>query len=201
MLVEASAAGDSVLGVFTSVGAARALIPAGEGVRLEDYRIECHAVDAPADLYSPWQVSMTRDGSPIDVTPIIACAYCDELETVLQASFVEEGGELMRLAVFARSKGRALAAAVRQHAYLVENDLGRRARCHWSRCTRRTSSSGRRTRTFQAIRRQPEGEVLSNDTRGLVVACAVGDVRPRMGRCPLTLALSLEGEGTLFICA
>ena len=111
VVIESSKAGDSVLGVFSSYEKARALLPPVESGRLGDYRIECHVVDEPLDLYSPWQVSINRYGEVEGVEPVIACAYCDEEYTVVSSSFAEADGRLIRLGVWARTRGAAIAAA------------------------------------------------------------------------------------------
>jgi hypothetical protein len=126
VVVESTKAGDSVLGVFTSIERARAILADLPADRLNDYKVECHLPDEPLDIYTPWQVSIRYDGDVEAAEPIISCACCDEEETAGRASFIEAGGDLMRLAVWARSRGRAIVAAETQGRRLIEEGVWQR---------------------------------------------------------------------------
>ena len=62
VLTEHSAAGDTVLGVFTTLTAARQAIPPVSPDRLPDYRIQPLVLNATADPRTPWIVGLSRDG-------------------------------------------------------------------------------------------------------------------------------------------
>jgi hypothetical protein len=121
VVIESSEAGESVVGVFSSLQKARAILPSAESGRLYDYRVEYRVLDEPQLEPTAWQVSIRRDGSFERVEPIIACAYCDEQHTVAEASFIEAGGDVMRLGVWAITQGSAIAAARAEAERLIED--------------------------------------------------------------------------------
>ncbi len=121
VVIESSEAGESVIGVFSSLQKARAILPSAESGRLYDFRVEYRVLDEPPAAPTAWQVTIRRDGSFERVEPIIACAYCDEQHTVEQASFIESGGDVARLAVWARTQGAAIAAAHGEAERLLED--------------------------------------------------------------------------------
>jgi hypothetical protein len=110
VLTETSKAGDTLLGVFSSMEELNRLLPSAESGRLADYRVELQILDEPFDIYTPWQVSLSRAGEFLGVEPIIACSCCDEDLTVRQASYVDDRAGCLRIAVWARTKGRAIDA-------------------------------------------------------------------------------------------
>jgi hypothetical protein len=126
VVVESTPVGESVIGVFSSIEAARAVLPDVATGRLGDYRIEVHVLDAPLDVYSAWQVSLDYEGDVISAEPLISCACCDEDASIRQASFIEAGGELLRLAVWARTRGGAIAAASAYARRLIDDGLWQR---------------------------------------------------------------------------
>jgi alkylated DNA nucleotide flippase Atl1 len=63
VVVEQSPVGETVVGIFSSLEAARRIVPPAASGRLQDYRIEGHVVDATPDSRTPWQVVIDRDGS------------------------------------------------------------------------------------------------------------------------------------------
>jgi hypothetical protein len=63
VVTERSAIGETVLGVFSSIEEARAVVPSSSGVRLEDYQIEARVLGARPDPATPWAVALTRDGA------------------------------------------------------------------------------------------------------------------------------------------
>ena len=74
-VTEASAAGETVIGVYTSLSQARDVVSrlGGEG-RLEDYRIEGHALNHGKESDLPWQVSLDRAGRHVDTLPFTGCS-------------------------------------------------------------------------------------------------------------------------------
>jgi hypothetical protein len=63
VVTEQSAVGETVLGVFATIEAARSVVPSGNGVRLEDYRIQGHVLGDAPDARTAWTVVLTREGS------------------------------------------------------------------------------------------------------------------------------------------
>lgn len=117
--VETSPAGEHVVGVFTSLEQARAVLRSLDVDRLADYRIEFHLLDEPPRP-SPWTVVLARDGAVCDVAPFVGCSACDLDQLMADASFIEDGGERMRVAVWAPTPGRAIAAADALRRRLVQ---------------------------------------------------------------------------------
>ena len=106
VVVETSVAGEMVVGVYSTLEAARAQMPAYETGRLGDFRVEAHVLDAPAPLLA-WHVTLSQDAGP-EVTPVIQCSTCPPLEE--GDSFYEEprqGG--LHATVWALTPGEALA--------------------------------------------------------------------------------------------
>jgi hypothetical protein len=63
VVIERSAVGDTVLGVFATIEEARAVVPTGGGAHLEDYSIQGHVIGAAPEPRTPWTVVLTRDGA------------------------------------------------------------------------------------------------------------------------------------------
>ncbi len=63
VVVEHSPVGETVVGIFSSLEAARRVVPSAANGRLQDYRIEGHVVDATPDSRTPWRVVIDRDGT------------------------------------------------------------------------------------------------------------------------------------------
>jgi len=123
VVVERSEAGETVLGVFSSVEAARAQLPQASSGRLEQYRVEAHVVDQPAAGATPWQIALAREGDILSASPAIFC-NCEDDDLHFHAnSFIEQGGGRLNVVVMAQSPGRAIAAARDYGAWLIENGV------------------------------------------------------------------------------
>jgi hypothetical protein len=125
VVVEHSEVGDTTVGVFTTMTAARELVNDLGGHRLDAYRIEGHAIDEPRREPLPWQVVLTRDGTVVSATPFIGCACQDDEPEYYKRSFIDEGGETMYVIAFAVTPGGAIEAAEEYRAWLQANG-------HWS---------------------------------------------------------------------
>ncbi len=64
VVTERSAAGETILGVFSTVEEARSVVPpVFNGCRLEDYRIHAQVLGAKPDPSTAWVVVLSRTGS------------------------------------------------------------------------------------------------------------------------------------------
>ena len=124
-VVESSPAGETLVGVYTSVEKARAVVTLLAQGRLEDYRIEGHALDRERDADTPWQVTLAQAGAHIETTPFIGCACSDDEAEYYRHSFIQAGGEQMSVIVFAPTPGVAIATAEEYRAWLQSHG-------HWS---------------------------------------------------------------------
>lgn len=106
VVVEGSVAGDMVVGVYTTLDAARAQLPPYESGRLGDFRVEAHELNAEAPLMG-WHVTIASDGGAV-VTPVIQCSTCPPLEE--GNAYALEDGTLHGV-VWAITPGEALATA------------------------------------------------------------------------------------------
>jgi hypothetical protein len=106
VVVERSVAGEMVVGVYSTLEAARAQLPPFESGRLPDFRVEAHALDADAPLMA-WHVTIDGDGVA-EVTPMIQCSTCPPLEEG-NAYAIEDGA--LHGVVWAITPGEALAVA------------------------------------------------------------------------------------------
>ena len=106
VVVERSVAGEMVVGVYTTLEAARAQLPPFESGRLADFRVEAHALDADAPLMA-WHVTISGDGES-EVTPVVQCSTCAPMEE--GNAYVLEDGALHGV-VWAITPGEALAVA------------------------------------------------------------------------------------------
>ena len=95
-----------VVGVYSTLEAARAQLPPFESGRLGDFRVEAHALDADAPLMA-WHVTISGDGES-EVTPVIQCSTCAPIEE--GNAFTLEDGALHGV-VWAITPGEALATA------------------------------------------------------------------------------------------
>ena len=121
VLVETSAIGETVLGVFTDVRRAREAIPVKEVSLLHAYRVEIHALDARRSEPQPWVVQMTRAGELLDASVLVGCSCEDDHEACAEASYIE--GERMQLLVWSATPGLAIRAAEAHRARLVEDGV------------------------------------------------------------------------------
>jgi hypothetical protein len=123
-VVEASPAGDTVVGVYTLLGRAREAVSllAAEGT-LEDYRIEGHVLDSGKEADIPWQVRLARGGEHLDTSPFTGCSCADDEAEFHRRSFIERDGEAMSVIVFAPTPGRAIGAAETLREWLLQQDL------------------------------------------------------------------------------
>lgn len=139
VVVEHSDAGDTTVGVFTTLAQARETVNELGGDRLEDYRIEGHALDEPKSESLPWHVVLTRDGKVVSTTLFIGCSCQDDEDEYYKRSFIEEGGETMYVIAFAVTPGQAIAVANQYRVWLQENG-------HWSAEEQRLTPIHARTR-------------------------------------------------------
>lgn len=123
VVVETSGAGDSVIGVFSSIAAARQVLPTEDLDALRRYRVELHLVDEPHDEIVAWRVVMNKDGSEPEVSRVILCS-CEDDEVILESgSYIEDGGERMQLIVWAQTQGQALHAAEKHRIRLLDSGV------------------------------------------------------------------------------
>jgi hypothetical protein len=139
VVVEHSEAGDTTVGVFTTLAQARETVRELGGERLEAYRIEGHALDQPKSEPLPWQVALTRDGEVVSTTLFVGCSCQDDEEEYYKRSFIEAGGETMYVIAFAITPGQAIAVADEYRVWLQANG-------HWSTDEQRLSPIHARTR-------------------------------------------------------
>jgi hypothetical protein len=126
VVVESSKAGESVIGVFSTIEKARAVLPSHDIKRmLEDYRIELHVLDYAREENEPWLVVLSRDGQHTEVHKPVLCNCGDDHEQLDHASYLESGGGPMHLVVWARTQGDALLAAERHRVELIDADVWR----------------------------------------------------------------------------
>jgi hypothetical protein len=123
VLIESSAAGETVLGVFSSLGAAREAIPVSDVERLRDYRIEVHALDEAPSTVRPWLVVIEREGSVLSASPLIPCSGCDEELTYATASYIDAEGLRLHQLVWHVSPGLAIQAAQERRRHLLSDSL------------------------------------------------------------------------------
>jgi hypothetical protein len=124
-VVESSPAGDTVVGIYTTLTAARDVVSQLAGGRYEDYRIEGHALDQGKETETPWQVYLGRDGQHLGTVPFVGCACADDEAEFHRRSFIERDGESMSVIVAAPTPGLAIVAADRYREWLLEQG-------HWA---------------------------------------------------------------------
>ena len=117
VVVESSIAGDMVVGVYSTLEAARAQLPPFESGRLGDFRVEAHALDADAPLMA-WHVTVAGDGES-EVTPVIHCSTCPPLEEG-NAFRLEDGA--VHATIWAITPGEALAVAREAMPQLIRTE-------------------------------------------------------------------------------
>ena len=124
VVVEMSRAGDTVIGVFSSMAKAREAMPVHDTQRLIDnYRVELHVLDTPVESEEPWRVSMDRSGAEFEVSRVVLCNCDADAEVLEHGSYIESGGERVHLIVWARTKGQALSTAEMHRQWLIESRL------------------------------------------------------------------------------
>jgi len=121
VVVEKSAAGEHVVGVFSDLGAARAVLPA-ELDTLERFRVEGHVLDTPREP-RPWYVGLSRDGEVIETAAYVGCSCEDDEPQMRRLSYLKADGSAMHLIVTAPTPGAAIDAALRYREWLLERDL------------------------------------------------------------------------------
>jgi len=122
-VVERSAAGDTLIGVYTTLEKARAVVSSLAQGRYEDYGIEGHVLDEGKESATAWQVTLSRDGTHLATTPFVGCSCADDEAEYRKRSFIQDGGERMSVIVFAPTPGLAIATAERYRLWLQQNDL------------------------------------------------------------------------------
>jgi hypothetical protein len=125
VVVESSAVGDTMVGVYTSLAQARAVVASFGRERLGAYRIEGQVLDAERTEATPWQVRLTREGEVLSADAFVGCNCSDDEAEYYRRSFIERGGEEMSVIVFAVTPGQAIVAADGYRAALL-------ARGFWS---------------------------------------------------------------------
>jgi hypothetical protein len=122
-VVERSEAGDTLIGVYTALEKARAVVSSLAQGRYEDYQIEGHVLDHGKETSAPWQVTLTRDGKHLATTAFVGCSCADDEAEYRKRSFILDGGERMSVIVFSPTPGLAIRAAERYRLWLQEHDL------------------------------------------------------------------------------
>jgi hypothetical protein len=122
-VVEHSEAGDTLIGVYTSIEKARAVVSSMAQGRYEDYTIEAHIMDQGKESSMPWQVTLSREGNHLATTAFVGCSCSDDEAEYRNRSFIQDGGERMSVIVFAPTPGLAIDAAEHYRLWLHENDL------------------------------------------------------------------------------
>jgi hypothetical protein len=122
-VVESSAAGETVVGVYTTLSRAREVVSQLAEGRYEDYRIEGHAIDEGKETDTPWQVHLGRNGEHLGTMPFAGCSCAEDEPEFVRRSFIERDGESMSVIVLAPTPGRAIAAANRFREWLQEEGL------------------------------------------------------------------------------
>lgn len=122
-VVESSAAGDTVVGVYAALSRARDVVSQLADGRYEDYRIEGHALDQGKEMDTAWQVYLGRGGEHLGTTPFAGCSCADDEVEFVRRSFIERDGESMSVIVLAPTPGRAIASAERFREWLQQQDL------------------------------------------------------------------------------
>lgn len=122
-VVETSPAGDTVVGIYTTLSRARDVVTQLANGRFEDYRIEGHTLDHGKDEDVPWQVYLGRVGEHLGTTPFAGCNCSDDEIEFQRRSFIERDGESMSVIVFAPTPGHAIATADHYREWLQEQGL------------------------------------------------------------------------------
>lgn len=122
-VVESSAAGDAIIGIYATLSRAREVVSQLADGRFEDYRIEGHALDQGKETDTPWQVYLSRNGEHLSTTPFAGCSCADDEAEFVRRSFVERDGESMSVIVLAPTPGLAIAAAERLREWLLQQDF------------------------------------------------------------------------------
>jgi len=122
-VIETSPTGDTVVGVYTTLGRAREIVSSLADGRFEDYRIEGHVPDETRHDDQAWQVHLKRDGGHLETVQFAGCSCADDVAEFLRRSFVARDAESMSVIVFAPTPGRAIAAADRYRDWLLDQGL------------------------------------------------------------------------------
>jgi hypothetical protein len=122
-VVEASEAGDTLVGVYTTLEKARAVVSALAEGRLQDYRIEGHVLDSGKEDATPWQVRLSREGKHLETDAFVGCSCADDEAEIRRRSFISDGGEEMSVVVFASTPGLAIATARRYRDWLLTHEI------------------------------------------------------------------------------
>jgi hypothetical protein len=125
VVVEHSEAGDTTVGVFTTLAQARETINELGPDRIDAYRIEGHALDQPRSEPMPWNVVLSRDGAVASATLFVGCSCHDDEAEYYKRSFIDAGGESMYVIALAVTPGQAIAVANEYRTWLQTNG-------HWT---------------------------------------------------------------------
>jgi hypothetical protein len=112
VVTERSLAGDTLVGVYSSLELARAQLPSYESGRLFDFTVQAHVIDAPPQAL-PWTVMLTCYGEAYEVTPYIQCSGCPEPDHL--AYHIDARDDSMHATVWALTPGEATAIAKDLH--------------------------------------------------------------------------------------
>jgi len=112
VVTETSLAGQTLVGVYSSLEAARAQLPSYESGRLFDFTVQALVLDAPAQPV-PWTVMLTCYGEAYDVAPYIQCSGCPEPEHL--AYHIDAKDDSMHATIWATTPGEAVVVAKDLH--------------------------------------------------------------------------------------
>ena len=121
-VVESSAAGDTVVGIYTTLNRAREVVSQLSNGRLEDYRIEGHSLDFGKETDVPWQVGLGKDGQHLSTIPFIGCSCSEDEIQFRRRSYIDADGEAMSIIVLAPTPGPAIEAVQNYRKWLLEKD-------------------------------------------------------------------------------
>jgi hypothetical protein len=112
VVTERSLAGDTLVGVYTSLEKARAQLPSYESGRLFDFTVQANVIDSPP-APMPWTVSLTCYGEAFEVTPYIQCSGCPD--PIDGAYHITSKDDSMHATIWALTPGEATARAKALH--------------------------------------------------------------------------------------
>jgi len=108
VVTERSLAGDTLVGVYTTLEKARAQLPPYESGRLFDFTIQANVIDA-APQAVPWTVLLTCYGEAYEVTPYVQCSGCPDPED--GGYHIDDSDDSMHAVIWAPTPGEATVLA------------------------------------------------------------------------------------------
>jgi hypothetical protein len=121
-VVESSAAGDTVVGIYTTLSRAREVVSQLSNGRLEDYRIEGHSLDFGKETDIPWHVRLGKDGQHLSTAPFVGCSCSEDEVEFRRRSYIDADSEAMSIIVLAPTPRPAIEAAQRYRVWLLKQD-------------------------------------------------------------------------------